>query len=73
MPLTARLSDSVPPVVNTTSDGRAPSTSAIASRDSSTTRLARRPDVCSDEALPSAVNASLIAATASGIIGVVAA
>ena len=40
-PLTARLSDSVPPEVNTTSDGRAPSAAAIVSRDSSTTRRAR--------------------------------
>ena len=73
MPLTARLSASVPPVVNTTSDGRAPSASAIDSLDSSTTRRVRRPDECSEEALPRLVNAALIAATDSGIMGVVAA
>ena len=39
-PLTARLSLSVPPVVSTISDGRAPTAAAIRSRDSST-RAAR--------------------------------
>ena len=42
----------MPPEVNTTSDGRAPSAWAIVSRDSSTTRRAARPEVCSDEGLP---------------------
>ena len=42
-PLSARLSDSVPPEVNTTSPGRQPSARAIVSRDSSTTRRAARP------------------------------
>src|SRR6266699_7093840 len=41
-PLTARLSASVPPLVKMTSLGRAPNTSASCSRDSSTTRRARR-------------------------------
>ena len=43
MPLTARLSLSVPPAVKITSDGRAPSLSAISSRDSSIRRRAARP------------------------------
>jgi hypothetical protein len=73
IPLTARLSLSVPPAVNSTSDGLAPSAAATPSRDSSTARRARRPEVCRDEALPSWTNASLITATASERIGVVAA
>ena len=52
-PFTARLSASVPPLVKITSLARAPNTSAICSRDSSTTRRARRPASCSDEGLPS--------------------
>ena len=72
-PLTARLSLSVPPVVSTTSDGRAPTAAAIRSRDSSTSRRDRRPAECSDEALPVRVSASAITTTASGSIGVVAA
>ena len=73
MPLTARLSLSVPPVVSTTSDGRAPTASAIRSRDSSTTRRARRPAECSDEALPVRRSSAVIAVTAGSSIGVVAA
>ncbi len=72
-PLTARLSDSVPPEVNTTSPGRQPSAPAISSRDSSTTRRVSRPEACSEEALPTRASCSVIAATASGSIGVVAA
>ena len=52
MPLSARLSDSVPPEVNTTSPGRQSSAWAIVSRDSSTTRRACRPEACSELALP---------------------
>ncbi len=73
MPATARLSDSVPPEVKITSLGRAPSASAMDSLDSSTRRRASRPEVCSDEALPVADIASVIAATTSGSTGVVAA
>jgi hypothetical protein len=66
-----------PPAVKITSDGRAPSAAAMVSRASSTRRLARRPEVCSDDALPRTARASLssavIAAAASGSIGVVAA
>ncbi len=51
-PFRARLSASVPPEVNTTSLGWAPSASAIVSRDSSTVRRAARPEPCSDDALP---------------------
>src|ERR1700732_2196214 len=54
MPLTARLSLSVPPAVKITSDGRAPSFSASVSRDSSIVRRATRPEVCSDDAFPTA-------------------
>ena len=72
-PLSARLSDSVPPEVNTTSPGRALSACAIFSRDSSTTRRAARPEACSDEGLPIRVICSVIAATALAYIGVDAA
>ena len=72
-PLTARLSASVPPLVKITSLGRAPNASAICSRDSSTTRRARRPALCSEEGLPSQANSSVMAAMASGSIGAVAA
>jgi len=72
-PLTARLSASVPPLVKMTSLARAPNTSAICSRASSTTRRARRPALCSDEGLPRRASSSVIAAIASGTIGVVAA
>ena len=51
-PLSARLSDSVPPEVKTTSPGRQFSACAIVSRDSSTTRRALRPLACSDDGLP---------------------
>ena len=40
------------PEVKRTSEGRAPMAWAIVSRDSSTTRRPRRPEVCRDEALP---------------------
>ena len=77
MPLTARLSLSVPPAVKITSDGLAPSAAAMSSRASSIMRRARRPEVCSDDALPRASRASfssaVIAAAASGSMGVVAA
>ena len=73
MPLTARLSLSVPPAVKTTSEGRAPSAKASDSRDSSTTRRARRPVACSELALPTSRIASETAATASGSMGVEAA
>ncbi len=72
-PFTARLSASVPPLVKITSLARAPNTSASCSRDSSTTRRARRPAACSDDGLPSCASSSVIAAMASGSIGVVAA
>ena len=72
-PFTARLSASVPPLVKTTSLGRAPNTSASCSLDSSTTRRARLPAACSDDGLPSRASSSVIAAIASGRIGVVAA
>ena len=73
MPLTARLSASVPPEVKTTSLGRAPSAAAIRSRDSSTTLRPARPAPCRLLALPVRPSCSTIASTASGTIGVVAA
>jgi len=73
MPLTARLSLSVPPEVKITSDGRAPRSAAIDSRDSSTRRRADRPEVCSEDALPTVANTEVIASIALGSIGVVAA
>jgi len=73
VPLTARLSDSVPPEVNSTSEGRAPRAWAIASRDSSTTRRPPRPEVCREDAFPTLDIWSVIASIASGSIGVVAA
>src|SRR5690625_3309054 len=72
-PLIARLSLSVPPAVNSTSEGRADSAAARLSRDSSITRRAARPVVCSDDALPTVPSAAVIASMAAGYIGVVAA
>lgn len=63
----------MPPAVKTTSLGRAPTASAKASRASSTVRRARRPAACREEAFPVAANCAVIAAAASGSIGVVAA
>ena len=73
MPLTARLSASVPPLVKITSDGRAPSASASCSRDSSTVRRACRPELCSEDGLPTRAIVADIAAMTSSSIGVVAA
>ncbi len=53
--------------------GRAPSASATSSRDSSTWRRAARPEVCSEEALPTWPMTSTIASSAAGSTGVVAA
>ena len=73
MPLSARLSDSVPPEVKTISLGRQLSAWAIRSRDSSTTRRARRPEACSELGLPTSPRWSVMASIATGSIGVVAA
>ena len=73
MPLTARLSASVPPEVNTTSPGRQPSAWAIFSRDSSTIRRACRPDACIELGLPTSRRCAVMASIAAGTIGVVAA
>ena len=73
MPLTARLSLSVPPAVKITSDGRAPSSWASVSRASSIRRRATRPVPCSDDALPTVASTAVIASMAAGCIGVVAA
>ncbi|CKP81269.1 Uncharacterised protein [Mycobacterium tuberculosis] len=63
----------MPPAVKITSDGRAPSLSAISSRASSIRRRAERPLVCSDDALPMVRCTAAIASMAAGCIGVVAA
>ena len=63
----------MPPEVNSTSEGRAPSAWAIDSRDSSTTRRARRPEVCSEEGLPTTAISAAIASITCGSTGVVAA
>ena len=73
IPLTARLSLSVPPDVKITSDGRAPNAAAIRSRASSTRRRAVRPAACSDDAFPTWCAWAAYASTASASIGVVAA
>ena len=73
MPLTARLSLSVPPAVKMTSDGRAPRPAAMPSRASSRRRRAARPAVCRVEALPTVPYAAVIASMAAGCIGVEAA
>ena len=74
VPRTARLSDSVPPDVNTISVGSAPSTCATRSRASSTATRASRAIRCEPEALPkrSAANGA-IASITSGRTGDVAA
>ena len=73
MPLTAMLFASVPPAVNTTSAEPQPTARATRSRDSSTARRAFRPEACRDEGLPGSLSNFVMAATASGSIGVVAA
>ncbi len=69
----AKLSDSVPPLVKTTSDGSPPTSVASAERASSSAALARWPNACTLEALPnrSRVARSSVSATA-GATGVVA-
>ena len=73
VPFTAMLSDSVPPEVKSTSEGRTPSASAIRSRDSSTTRRAARPGVCNELALPTCRMVRVTTSTTSSSTGVVAA
>ena len=51
-PRSAKLSASVPPLVNTTSDGSPPISAATAERASSSTAFARWPKWCTLEALP---------------------
>src|SRR5205814_10472059 len=51
-PFPARLSDSVPPEVNTTSRGRHPSTPATCRRAFSSPWWAARPQACTLEGLP---------------------
>ena len=51
-PRSAKLSDSVPPLVNTISDGSAPIRAATDERASSSTALARWPKWCTLEAFP---------------------
>ena len=63
----------MPPEVKISSPGAAPTWAAIDSRASSTTRRAARPEPCSDDAFPVRPSSRVIASTASGTIGVVAA
>ena len=55
------------------SPGRAPRARAIVSRDSSTTRRARRPEACSELAFPTSPSSRIIASDATRSMGVVAA
>ena len=63
----------MPPEVKISSLGCAPTAAAIASRASSTTLRAARPEPCSEDALPVRPSSRVMASTASGTIGVVAA
>ena len=73
-PLIAALMPSVPPEVNTTSDGVAPRLRATESRASSTALRAARPGSCMLDGLPATSDQNgAIAATTSGWTGVVAA
>jgi hypothetical protein len=72
-PRRAKLSASVPPLVNTTSAGSAPISSATADRASSSKALARWPKWCTLEALPkSSESARATASMTRGSGGVVA-
>ncbi len=62
-----------PRVFNTPPHGRAPRFAAIDSRASSSSRRAARPDPCSDDAFPAVPSTAVIASTATGNMGVVAA
>ena len=74
MPKIARLSASVPPLVNTTSPGRLPASAATASRASSMARRAIRAARCAPEGLPgSVVSQGSIASSTAGRSGVLAA
>ena len=73
-PVTARLSASVPPPVNTTSPRSAPSRLAIWSRASSMATRARRDSAWPPDGLPNRPERyGSMASTASGRMGVVAA
>jgi hypothetical protein len=52
MPLTARLSDSVPPEVTMSSAGRHPSSAAISERAAARARAALSPTSWCDDGLP---------------------
>jgi hypothetical protein len=71
--LIARLSASVPPEVKITSAGLAPTSVAMSSRESSTTRRAARPEACSDDGLPVTPSWAVTASIAATTVGVVAA
>ncbi len=63
---------SVPPLVNTTSAGSAPTSAATSSRASSTIARARRPSLCGEDGLPTTSSAATTAARASARSGAVA-
>ena len=72
-PFRARLIDSVPPPVNTTSIGWQSRRAATSSRASSSTLRAACPDPCTDDALPTSAVAAIQASRAAGRSGVEAA
>ena len=63
-PRSARLLASLPPDVKTTPEGRAATRAATASRESSTSFRARRPNLCTDDALPPSTSARATASAA---------
>ncbi len=72
-PRMAKLSDSVPPLVNTISEGSALSSAATDERAASSAALARWPKACTLDGLPnSSRRAAATASTTSGSRGVVA-
>jgi hypothetical protein len=72
LPCRASAFASVPPLVNTTSCGRALTRVATQSRASSTVRRAARPKPCTDDGLPTTASAAATAAAASDRTGAVA-
>jgi len=71
-PVRARLLASVPPLVNTTCAGRAPTSAATCSRAVSSSARAARPKPCTDDGFPTVASASVMAAATAGRTGAVA-
>jgi hypothetical protein len=72
LPSIAMLLASVPPDVNTTSAGKAPTSAATWRRAPSIRLRAVRPAQCTDEGLPPARSAAAMASNAAGRSGLVA-